>query len=286
MLLKRPMRIVKSVLEMQREALALKRRGARIGLVPTMGCLHEGHLSLFRIAKANADTVIVSIFVNPLQFGPREDFERYPRDLARDAGLCEREKADFVFAPSPEEMYAPGRSVFVDEALLSRTLCGVSRPGHFRGVLTVVAKLFNICLPDVAVFGQKDAQQAALIRRMVKELNFPIEVIVAPTVREPDGLAASSRNKYLSAEERRDATCLYQSLLAAERLFKAGERNAAVLKAAIVAELGKTAVARLDYAEIVDAQTMQPVERLERPALAAVAAFIGGTRLIDNIPLG
>lgn len=280
------MKLIKSPVEMREQAAALKRSGARIGLVPTMGALHEGHLSLARIARANADSVVLSIFVNPIQFGPGEDFARYPRDLDADLTLCEAEKADFVFAPAAADMYAADRTVFVDETRLSKTLCGASRPGHFSGVLTVVAKLFNICLPDTAVFGRKDAQQAALIRRMARDLDFPLRVIVAPTVREAGGLAMSSRNKRLSAGERESALCLYQGLSAAAKLFEAGERNAAALKAAIVEVIRATPLARLDYAEVVDAETMQPVAAVERPALAALAVFIGKTRLIDNMPLG
>ena len=257
-----------------------------MGLVPTMGALHEGHLSLIRIARQRADRVVVSLFVNPLQFGPKEDLDRYPRDFERDRALCEGEGADALFAPDAAGMYPPGFCTRVDvTGALTSGLCGVRRPGHFSGVATVVTKLFTICEPDVAVFGQKDAQQAAVIRRFTRDLDLPVEVVVAPIVREPDGLAMSSRNVYLSPEERRQAATLKASLDEAQGLCSAGERDAAALLRAVAARVGTAPLARLDYAAIVDPETLEPLTRVERPALLALAAFLGSTRLIDNTTL-
>lgn len=278
------MKTITSISEMQQAALTLKRGGRRIGLVPTMGALHEGHLALVRKARETADFVVVSVFVNPIQFGPGEDYERYPRDLDRDAGLCRREGVDVMFCPLAEEMYPTGWSVYVDESRLSTGLCGRSRPGHFRGVLTVVAKLLNIVLPDAAIFGQKDAQQARLIRQLVRDLNFPVEVQILPTIREPDGLAMSSRNAYLSAEERKRVGGLYRALCGAEALVRRGERSTAIVrgetKAALLSAL---APVEIEYIEVVDAETLAPVNVIERATLIAVAVRIGGVRLIDNV---
>jgi pantoate--beta-alanine ligase len=260
--------------------------GEKVALVPTMGYLHDGHLSLVRLAGRHARRVMVSIFVNPAQFGPGEDLERYPRDFARDAALCESAGVDAVFAPEPGDMYPPGYATFVEVGGgLSSGLCGARRPGHFRGVATVVAKLFTICEPDLAVFGQKDAQQAAVIRRMSRDLDLPVEILVAPTVREGDGLAMSSRNAYLSSEERAQSVVLKASLDKAESLLAGGRGDTAGLLAAVRETIATSPLARLDYAEIVDAETLEPVAAMERPSLLALAVFFGGTRLIDNTVL-
>ena len=249
-----------------------------------MGYLHAGHISLVKIARENADSVVASIFVNPAQFGPNEDLSKYPRDFERDEKLCREAGVDFLFYPTPENMYLDGHSIWVDESSLSGVLCGASRPGHFRGVCTVVAKLLNIMLPDSMVLGEKDAQQLRVLRRMVRDLNFPVEVISGPTVREIDGLAMSSRNKYLTPVERKEAVCLFQSLETARILFAAGERSAGKIKAAICGMIGKTS-GRIDYIELVDSETLQPVEIVERQALIALAVKFSGARLIDNVVL-
>lgn len=279
------MEVIRTTAGMHARAQEAGRRGQRIGLVPTMGYLHEGHLSLVRIARPRCDLLVVSIFVNPTQFGPGEDYQRYPRDFQRDQALCRRNAVDIVFYPPVEEMYAPNASVYVDEERLSKVLCGASRPGHFRGVLTVVAKLFNIVRPDLAVFGQKDAQQLRLIQQMVRDLNFPVEIVVGPIVREPDGLAMSSRNTYLSSEERLQALCLTRALQRSRELVRAGERDASRLRSEMIACIKEYPLARIDYVQIVDWETLQPVEMLERKSLAALAVWIGKTRLIDNAVL-
>ncbi len=280
------MKIISTALEMQQAALALRAQGKRIGFVPTMGNLHDGHLSLVRLAKQRADVVVVSIFVNPTQFGPNEDFAAYPRTFAADRALCEQEGVDFVFYPAVPEMYPDGASVSVTENALSRTLCGAARPGHFDGVCTVVAKLFNVVLPHVAVFGEKDGQQLRIIRRMVRDLRFPVEIVSGPTVRESDGLAKSSRNQYLTAEQRPQAVCLRRALDEAERLFAAGERDPQTLVAALRALIGKSPSAKIDYAEIVDDETLQPLAGpIARPAFVALAVWVGKPRLIDNTVL-
>ncbi len=270
---------------LQRTAQDLRRAGRRIALVPTMGCLHAGHLSLAALARAEAEVVILSLFVNPAQFGPQEDFARYPRPFARDRALCQDAGVQILFHPAPEAMYRPGASVVVDETALARGLCGASRPGHFRGVLTVVAKLLHLALPDVAVFGQKDAQQLRIIRQMVRDLDVPVRLIAAPIVREPDGLAMSSRNRYLSPAERQAAVCLSRALRTARRQYRGGERRTARLVAAMQQDLAATPEARPDYVAVVDQETLQPVDTLTAPALAALAVRIGATRLIDNSPL-
>jgi pantoate--beta-alanine ligase len=257
----------------------------RLGLVPTMGALHEGHLSLVRAAKTQCDAVVVSIFVNPTQFGPTEDLAKYPRQFERDCALLEKENVDIVFAPSVEEMYVTAESTWVTVEGLSDKLDGRSRPGHFRGVTTVVAKLFHVIEPDVAFFGQKDAAQVAVIRRMVRDLNFPVEIAVCPIVREPDGLAMSSRNAYLNPDERQRALVLQRSLRRVEEKFRAGERNTATLVAAAKQMIADEPQVRLDYFEIVDPDTLDPIDQISRPALAAVAAYVGSTRLIDNVVL-
>lgn len=275
------MHIFETVEAMQTWALTQKRSGKRLGLVPTMGYLHEGHLSLIAEARKHAECVVVSIFVNPIQFGPNEDFAAYPRNEARDLELCKQAGAAAVFLPTPAVMYAPDASVYVEETALQHGLCGERRPGHFRGVCTVVAKLFNCALPDVAVFGQKDFQQAAIIRRMVRDLNFPIQIIVAPTVREADGLAMSSRNVYLNPDERLRALGLSRALQAVSERVAAGGAATAEVKALMEKVLVEHGL-RMDYAEIVDAETLKAVEQTMPGNVGLIAAFCGKTRLIDN----
>ncbi len=256
--------------------------GETIGLVPTMGFLHDGHLSLIRRARQRSGRVVASIFVNPLQFGPGEDFERYPRAFERDLALLEREGVNAVFAPAPGEMYPSPPTVSVSIGRLGEILCGASRPGHFRGVATVVAKLFHILEPDRAFFGQKDAQQVAVIRAMVRELNFPLELEVCPTVREPDGLAMSSRNAYLSPEERANATVLFRSLERARSLIAGGARDAASVEREMREMIQAVPGAELDYARVVDSKNLDDVRQIQSEVLVAVAVRFGKTRLIDN----
>ena len=279
------MKICKTIEEMRSASRDTRGEGKRFGFVPTMGALHEGHLSLVRAAKANSDVVAVSIFVNPLQFGPTEDLAKYPRSFERDRELLEKEAVDILFAPQPEEMYPKGAVTYVTVEGLSEKLCGRSRPGHFRGVTTVVAKLFHIVEPDLAFFGQKDAAQATIIRRMVRDLNLPVEIVVCPIIREPDGLAMSSRNVYLRPEERKAAPVLNRSLTETKNRFDQGERNARKLIAAGKRVLAQESRVRLDYFEIVDPDTLDPVLEVTSSALVAIAALVGNTRLIDNILL-
>jgi pantoate--beta-alanine ligase len=279
------MRLCHSIDEVRAASRTGRREGKSLGLVPTMGALHEGHLSLVRAAKAQCDLVVVSIFVNPLQFGPNEDLTKYPRNFDRDRELLAKEGADFIFAPSVEEMYPPGAVTYVTVEGLSDKLCGRSRPGHFRGVTTVVSELFNIVEPGRAFFGQKDAAQSTIIRRMVRDLNIPVRVVVCPIVREPDGLAMSSRNAYLDAGQRKSALVLYRSLTAVQERFDQGERKAHELIDAGNQTLAHEPLVRLDYIEIVDPETLDPVDDLSRGGLVAVAAFVGNVRLIDNIVL-
>jgi pantoate--beta-alanine ligase len=280
------MKICKTIEEMRAACRLTKRDSGRLGLVPTMGALHEGHLSLVRAAKAQNDVVAVSIFVNPTQFGPNEDFAKYPRTFESDCKLLEKEDVDFLFAPSVEEMYPAGAVTYVTVEGLSERLCGKSRPSHFRGVTTVVSKLFHIVEPDAAFFGQKDAAQAAIIRRMVRDLNFPVEIVVCPIVREPDGLAMSSRNAYLNPQQRqRSALVLHRSLIEVHALFDHGERLSEKLIAKGEQLFAQEPSVRLDYFEVVDPETLDPMEDVSRTALVAVAAFVGTTRLIDNIVL-
>ncbi len=279
------MKIIRDIAEMQAASRAARMGGLSIGFVPTMGALHEGHLSLARRARAQATLVVVSIFVNPLQFGPSEDFGRYPRTLESDCALLEAEGVEVVFAPSTEQMYPPDATTVVYVEGVSDRLDGRSRPGHFRGVSTVVAKLFHIVGPDCAVFGQKDAAQVAVLRRMVRDLNMPIELIVAPIARDPDGLALSSRNAYLSADERRQALVLHRALQRVEELAGSGETNSERLRSAALYVLADEPAAVLDYLEIVNPDTLLPVDSVARGALFAVAASFGPTRLIDNVLL-
>ncbi len=277
------MKVAKKITTVRKAVDSAKRRGQRVGFVPTMGYLHEGHLSLIRQARKYNDFVVVSIFVNPIQFGPREDYRRYPRDLRRDLKLCKEAGVDLVFAPSVEEMYPQPFLTYVEVKELDKHLCGASRPGHFRGVCTVVAKLFNIVMPDVAYFGQKDVQQARIIEQMVADLNFPIRIRIMPIVREPDGLAMSSRNVYLSEEERRQAPVIYRSLLKGKRELLAGRQVGRVLKE--LARDVEMAGGKVDYVELVRWEDMAPVRKLapgERYVLA-MAVWFGRARLIDNV---
>ena len=278
------MRILSTIPDTRLACRELLRTG-KLGLVPTMGALHEGHLSLVRAAKAACEAVATSIFVNPTQFGPTEDLAKYPRHFERDCQLLENEGVDLVFAPETEAMYPKGEVSWVTVEGLSDKLDGRSRPGHFRGVTTVVSKLFHIIEPDLAFFGQKDAAQVAIIRRMVRDLNFEVEIRVCPIVREPDGLAMSSRNAYLNSEERRRALVLHRSLLSAEEKFRSGERNAATLIVEGKQQFAQEPQVRLDYLEIVNPDTLDPVMTISQPSLFAVAAYVGATRLIDNIIL-
>ncbi|MCR4420333.1 MAG: pantoate--beta-alanine ligase [Clostridia bacterium] len=267
---------------MQGYSLGEKQKGLRVGLVPTMGYFHEGHLSLMRRARQECDRVVVSLFVNPLQFGPQEDFARYPRDLERDAALAEQVGVDVLFIPTTEAMYPSGYATHVEVVGLTEPLCGRSRPGHFRGVTTVVAKLFNIVQPDVAYFGQKDYQQALVISRMAADLFWPLKVVICPTVREPDGLAASSRNVYLNPEERAQANCLIRALEAAQKAIAGGERRAGEIERLMRETVGRYPLARVDYAEVRRARDLAEIEVLEEPVVLALAVWIGRTRLIDN----
>ena len=256
-----------------------------VGLVPTMGALHDGHLSLVREARRMCDVVVVSVFVNPAQFGPGEDYDRYPRDLTQDTTRLADYNVDYIFAPSVEEVYPKGFSTYVTVEGLSEPMEGVSRPGHFRGVATVVTVLLNIIRPDFAFFGQKDAQQSLVVRRLVRDLAFDTEVVVLPTVREESGLALSSRNAYLSAEERRAATVLHRALAQAREIYNEGERSSKRLAEGVRAQVEAEPRARLDYVGVVDAETMEKLDKIsdDRPVLVAVAAYVGKTRLIDNI---
>ena len=278
------MKLVKSKIELRQQIAHAKSAGARVGLVPTMGCFHEGHLSLIRISRSQADYTVVSLFVNPIQFARGEDLDSYPQDLERDLELARKEQVDLFFAPDTDEIYAPDASTFVEETSLSKGLCGVNRPGHFRGVTTVVAKLFNIMGPDLAVFGRKDLQQLIIIRRMVRDLDLPVEIVAGPTMREPDGLALSSRNLYLSEEERSRAPNLYRGLQAAARaLAEPGAGLAGVLKSAR-REIERDTTGKVEYIFAVDHDMIEVTQASEGRYLAA-ALQLGSTRLIDNVDL-
>ncbi len=275
------MKIVETIEEVREQVKEWKKQGLSIGLVPTMGYLHEGHRSLMEAARKNNDKVVVSIFVNPMQFGPTEDLAEYPRDLDHDAALCEGVGVDLIFHPEPEEMYMDDFCSFVDMTGLTEGLCGKTRPIHFRGVCTVVTKLFNIVTPDNAYFGQKDGQQLAVIRRMVRDLNMDIEIVGCPIIREEDGLAKSSRNTYLSGEERKAALILSKTIALGEELAKT-EKDAAKVVAAMKENIETEPMAKIDYVEAVDALSMEPVETLDGDCMIAMAVYIGKTRLIDN----
>jgi pantoate--beta-alanine ligase len=277
--------VVSDILPLRTAVADARRRGLTIGLVPTMGALHRGHLSLIEAARAETGFVVVSIFVNPTQFGPNEDWQRYPRPLERDLKLCAEAGVALVFHPEPAVMYPPDYRTFVEVTGWQDVLCGAARPGHFRGVATVVLKLFNLVQPDRAYFGQKDAQQARLLRQMVRDLNVPVEVRVCPIVREADGLALSSRNQYLEAEERRQAVVLSRALAEARQRIEAGEKDAAVVRQGMVERIASVPGAVLDYAAVVDADRLEELARIvpNRPLLLALAVKFGGTRLIDNL---
>jgi len=279
------MKICATIEEMRAASRAARGAGKRLGFVPTMGALHEGHLSLVRAAKNSCDVVAASIFVNPTQFGPNEDLAKYPRSFERDCELLEREGVELLFAPTVEEMYPAGSVTWVTAEELSGKLDGRSRPGHFRGVTTVVAKLFHIVEPDAAFFGQKDAAQVAVIRRMVRDLNLPVEIVACPIVREADGLAMSSRNAYLDAQQRKQALVLHRSLVRVQKMAEAGEHDSARLVAAGREEFDGESSVRLDYFEVVNPETLDPVADVSGCALVAVAAYVGSTRLIDNVLL-
>lgn len=277
------MEIITTVEGVRKQVKEWRKEGLTVGLVPTMGYLHEGHKSLIDKAVAENDRVVVSVFVNPIQFGPSEDLASYPRDLERDAELCEKAGANVIFHPEDREMYFDDFCTYVDMDDLTKGLCGKTRPTHFRGVCTVVSKLFHIVAPDRAYFGQKDAQQLAVIRRMVRDLNFDLEIVGCPIVREEDGLAKSSRNTYLSAKERKAAVVLHKGLTEGDKLLQAGEKDAAKVIAAVREVIEKEPLAKIDYVELVDWNTLKPVNTVEDTVLMAVAVYIGKTRLIDNV---
>ena len=275
------MKIVSKIQEVRDQVNQWKKEGKSVGFVPTMGYLHEGHMSLIDAASEN-DKVVVSIFVNPMQFGPNEDLASYPRDLDHDAKMCQEHGVDLIFHPTPEEMYGDSFYSYVDMNVLTDELCGLSRPVHFRGVCTVVTKLFNIVRPDKAYFGQKDAQQLAIIKRMVKDLNMPLEIVGCPIIREEDGLAKSSRNTYLSDEERKAALVLSRSIALGKKMVEEGEQDSKKVVDAMIAEINKEPLAKIDYVKMVSLETMQQVETIEGGILTAIAVYIGKTRLIDN----
>jgi len=280
------MKIISEIKKLRKEITSARREDKKTGFVPTMGAIHKGHLSLIKAAVESCDFVIVSIFVNPTQFGEGEDFQQYPRELNSDAEICEKEGVDLIFAPSTEQMYPRKQLTWVNVESLSEGLCGASRPGHFRGVCTVCTKLFNIVQPDVAFFGQKDAQQAVVIKRMVADLNIPLKIEVCPVVRDEDGLATSSRNKYLSDEQRKDALLIYKSLCECRKLYEQGVKDTNRLRGKIEEVLGTSRAVEIDYITLVDAETLEQVSKVSgRNVLAAVAAKVGDTCLIDNIIL-
>jgi len=268
---------------MQKSSLALRRKGKLIGLVPTMGALHEGHLSLVRMARKKSDVVVVSIFVNPTQFGPGEDFQKYPRVFPQDKKLLQKEKCDIIFYPSAKQIYPENYLTFVDVEDITTRLEGASRPGHFRGVATIVAKLFNIVQPDLAFFGQKDAQQVVVVKKMVSDLNFPVKIIVCPTVRDQKGLALSSRNSYLSPDEKCQALCLYEALEKARDLIQLGQTNPQVVISSMQTVIQKSPLAEIDYVAITDTKRLLPVDKIRGDVLISLAVRVGNTRLIDNI---
>lgn len=279
------MRVVTTIKSLRQIISKARSKGKRVGFVPTMGYFHDGHVSLMRQSKKENDLSVVSIFVNPKQFGPKEDLKNYPRDRKRDEQLAKQVDVDIIFYPSVDEMYPTGYLTSVEVEVLSDQLCGATRPGHFKGVATVVAKLMNIVSPDVMYLGQKDAQQAVIIKKMVDDLNFPVKVKVMPTVREKDGLAMSSRNSYLTAEERREATVLYRSLQEAKRQIQAGERSAARIIQLIQKEIKKYSLAKVDYIQCVDAENLNSVGKISGKTLIALAVYFGRARLIDNVIL-
>ncbi len=279
------MDIISKVNAMKEISMEARGKGSKIGFVPTMGFLHEGHLNLIRKSKEISDVTVVSIFINPTQFGVGEDFETYPRDLARDADLAIAEGVDYLFTPSETDIYPEGYSTYLEVKGLSDVMCGRSRPGHFRGVSTIVMKLFHIVLPTFAIFGQKDAQQAIIIKRMIKDLNMDVEIILSPTVRHEDGLAMSSRNFYLSKEERKAATILYQALKEGEKLVQDGKKDPELIENEVRKIIEMEPLARIDYISITDIEKLEPIAKISGQILIALAVYIGNTRLIDNIIL-
>lgn len=277
------MELLRSISEARRFVAAQKKQGKSIGLVPTMGYLHEGHLGLVNSARQQNDVVVVSIFVNPTQFGPQEDLDRYPRDFEKDCNSCTQAGVDAIFSPTAAEMYPERFHTWVQAEKITETLCGASRPGHFRGVATVVSKLFNIVQPDRAYFGLKDFQQAVVIKQMVQDLNMPLEIVTVPTVREADGLAISSRNEYLTDEQRTSAPVLYRALKIGRRLVESGEQNACTVREAMIKEIESQPNTRIDYVAVSDPETLAPVDKIENRVLLAMAVWLGNTRLIDNI---
>jgi pantoate--beta-alanine ligase len=277
------MKVAKTIKSVRKLVKASRSKGKKIGLVPTMGALHTGHVSLIKKATKKCNFVVVSIFVNPTQFGPSEDFKKYPRPFKNDLAICRKAGVDVVFVPSSKQMYPDVNLTWVNVEKLTEPLCGRSRPGHFRGVATVCAKLFNIVTPDVAYFGQKDAQQATVIKRMVADLNMPLKIAVCPTVRQADGVATSSRNKYLSEQQKKDATHIYKALKKCESLIKAGAKNKKTIIGEMKKVLNQVPSIKIEYISIVDAETLQNIEKITGKILSAVAVKIGSTRLIDNI---
>lgn len=277
------MKIVRSIREIKQEIKKLRQQDKTIGFVPTMGALHEGHLSLMRMARRQCDIVVVSLFVNPTQFGPNEDYKRYPRDFRSDARQCKGAGVDILFAPAARQIYPQGHRTQVAVGGLGEVLEGASRPGHFAGVATIVLKLLNIIKPAIAYLGQKDYQQTVVIRRMVKDLHLDIKMIVGPTIREPDGLAMSSRNRHLSASERRAATCLWKTLQEGKAMIQNGERDAAKVRSALTHRVAQEPLAKIDYMTVVDLKTLEEIKEVREPALLALAVWIGRTRLIDNV---
>ena len=276
-------KIVQKIAELKKVIRKIKQENQTIGFVPTMGYLHQGHISLIKAARQESDVVVISIFVNPIQFVPNEDLDRYPQDLNHDVEICKREKVDYIFYPSQKEMYPEGFETRVSVTELKKPLCGISRPTHFDGVTTVLAKLFNIIEPDNVYFGRKDAQQALIVKRMITDLNFPIKMHILPIVREKDGLAMSSRNKYLSEDERKSALSLYKSLQYAKNLISAGETNSKIIKSKIKKIIIKMPFTKIDYVEIVDYEKLKPTNKIHSNTLIALGVWVGKTRLIDNV---
>jgi len=282
------MEVITSIEEIQEIALRLEKEGKKIGFVPTMGYLHDGHLSLIDLIRERSDVLILSIFVNPTQFGAGEDLEKYPRDIERDLALCRERKVDYIFAPQTDDIYPEGASTYVSEEGVSRGLCGETRPTHFKGVTTICAKLFNLVRPAYVALGQKDAQQVVVLKRMIRDLHFPIEVVIGPTLREPDGLAMSSRNSYLNDRQRQDALLIHKALLAGKRLVdEKGIRNVDRVKAELMTVLRSGSFVRINYAEVVDRENMKPEKEIELGrSMLVIAVWVDNIRLIDNMSLG
>ena len=280
------MKVIRQISEMQNFSNVCRRKNQKIGFIPTMGFLHEGHLSLIRLIRSQCDVLVVSIFVNPAQFGPTEDLEKYPRDFDRDEALCREEEVDVIFYPTAQQMYPSPYLSYVTVENLDKIMCGKSRPAHFRGVVTIVSKLFNIVKPHFAIFGEKDFQQAVIIKQMTKDLNFEVDILTGPIVRENDGLALSSRNKYLSKQERLNATILFKSLQGARDLFKKGVKDSEEIIEKVHQSIQTVSGAKIDYISLVNPKTLQPVQQVHENDRLALAVYIGKTRLIDNVAMG